>query len=51
MDRKIALITGNTGQDGSYLADFLLDKGMKSTGSSFVQVHLIRPKSTTPQHI
>jgi len=26
-DRKVALITGITGQDGSYLAEFLLDKG------------------------
>jgi len=26
-DRKVALITGVTGQDGSYLAEFLLDKG------------------------
>tara|TARA_Y100000589_G_scaffold304762_1_gene318193 strand:+ start:3459 stop:4550 length:1092 start_codon:yes stop_codon:yes gene_type:complete len=26
-DKKIALITGITGQDGSYLAEFLLDKG------------------------
>lgn len=26
-DKKIALITGITGQDGAYLADFLLDKG------------------------
>ena len=25
--KKIALITGITGQDGSYLAEFLLDKG------------------------
>jgi GDPmannose 4,6-dehydratase len=25
--RKIALITGITGQDGAYLAEFLLDKG------------------------
>jgi GDPmannose 4,6-dehydratase len=24
---KIALITGITGQDGSYLAEFLLEKG------------------------
>jgi GDPmannose 4,6-dehydratase len=24
---KVALITGTTGQDGSYLAEFLLDKG------------------------
>ncbi len=27
MTQKIALITGITGQDGSYLADFLLEKG------------------------
>lgn len=27
MTKKIALITGITGQDGSYLAEFLLDKG------------------------
>jgi GDPmannose 4,6-dehydratase len=27
MKRKIALLTGITGQDGSYLAEFLLDKG------------------------
>lgn len=26
-ERKIALITGITGQDGSYLAEFLLEKG------------------------
>ena len=26
-DKKVALITGITGQDGSYLAEFLLDKG------------------------
>lgn len=27
MDQKVALITGITGQDGAYLAEFLLDKG------------------------
>ena len=27
MDRHVALITGITGQDGSYLAEFLLEKG------------------------
>ncbi|MGY8804490.1 MAG: GDP-mannose 4,6-dehydratase, partial [bacterium] len=27
MNKKVALITGVTGQDGSYLAEFLLDKG------------------------
>lgn len=26
-DKKVALITGVTGQDGSYLAEFLLEKG------------------------
>ena len=26
-DRKVALITGVTGQDGAYLAEFLLKKG------------------------
>ena len=26
-NNKVALITGITGQDGSYLAEFLLDKG------------------------
>jgi len=29
---KVALITGITGQDGSYLAEFLLDKGYKVHG-------------------
>lgn len=29
---KVALITGITGQDGSYLAEFLLDKGYKVVG-------------------
>ena len=30
---KIALITGINGQDGSYLAEFLLDKGYKIIGT------------------
>ena len=29
---SVALITGITGQDGSYLADFLLDKGYEVHG-------------------
>ncbi len=29
---KTALITGVTGQDGSYLADFLLEKGYQVVG-------------------
>lgn len=32
MAKKIALITGITGQDGSYLAEFLLDKGYEVHG-------------------
>lgn len=33
MDKKIALITGITGQDGSYLAEFLLEKGYEVHGT------------------
>lgn len=29
MSKKVALITGITGQDGSYLAELLLEKIMK----------------------
>ena len=32
MSKKIALITGITGQDGSYLAEFLLNKGYEVHG-------------------
>lgn len=32
MERKVALITGITGQDGSYLAEFLLEKGYEIHG-------------------
>ncbi|HTO06165.1 MAG TPA: GDP-mannose 4,6-dehydratase [Myxococcota bacterium] len=32
MSRKVALITGVTGQDGSYLAELLLDKGYEVHG-------------------
>ncbi|EKD97401.1 MAG: hypothetical protein ACD_23C00945G0001 [uncultured bacterium] len=40
MTQKTALITGITGQDGSYLAEFLLEKGyivhgIKRRASSF----------------
>lgn len=31
MAAKKALITGITGQDGSYLAELLLEKGLKMT--------------------
>ena len=33
MKEKIALITGITGQDGSYLAEFLLEKGYEVHGA------------------
>lgn len=33
MSNKVALITGITGQDGAYLAEFLLDKGYEVHGS------------------
>ena len=39
MRKKIALITGVTGQDGSYLAEFLLEKGY--------EVHGVRRVSST----
>ena len=40
MNKTVALITGITGQDGSYLAEFLLEKnyevhGIKRRASSF----------------
>ncbi len=38
MKQKVALITGVTGQDGAYLAKFLLDKGY--------QVHGIRRRAS-----
>ncbi|OCT10700.1 GDP-mannose 4,6-dehydratase [Paenibacillus pectinilyticus] len=39
---KTALITGVTGQDGSYLAEFLLDKGYKVYG--------LRRRTSTPNY-
>ena len=33
MKKKVALITGITGQDGSYLAEFLLEKGYQVFGT------------------
>ena len=32
MSRKVAFVTGVTGQDGSYLAEFLLSKGYEVHG-------------------
>lgn len=42
-DKKVALITGITGQDGSYLAEFLLEKGYNVHG-------IIRRASTFNTH-
>ena len=39
MNKKVALITGITGQDGSYLAEFLLEKGY--------EVHGIKRRAST----
>ena len=33
MNKNIALITGVTGQDGSYLSEFLLEKGYEVHGN------------------
>ena len=40
MKKKIALIFGITGQDGSYLADFLIDKGYLVHGVKEDHLHL-----------
>ena len=45
MKKNKALITGITGQDGSYLAEFLLQKGYEVNGikrrSSLINTHRI----------
>jgi GDPmannose 4,6-dehydratase len=35
-ERKVALVTGITGQDGSYLAELLLEKGYTVSGRKFL---------------
>lgn len=51
MSKKIALVTGVTGQDGSYLAEFLLEKGYhvvgmtrRSSTENFERINHIRDK-------
>lgn len=44
---KKALITGITGQDGSYLAEFLLEKGYDVHGITRRPLFPIRPASIT----
>ena len=48
-NKKRALITGINGQDGSYLAEFLLEKGYDVYGSLKRNSKLLQPKviSTT----
>ena len=45
MSKNVALITGITGQDGSYLAEFLLKRDMRCTVSSVVLPY--RPQSVS----
>ncbi len=56
MAKKTALITGITGQDGSYLAEFLLEKGYyvhgmvrRSSTETFLRIEHIRDKITIHQ--
>jgi GDPmannose 4,6-dehydratase len=59
MNKKVALITGVTGQDGSYLAEFLLNKdyqvhGIKRRASSFNTKridHIYEDPHTTEQNL
>jgi GDPmannose 4,6-dehydratase len=51
MSKRVALITGITGQDGSYLAEFLLDKGYQVIGMvrrsstvNFARIHHIQDR-------
>ena len=45
--KKVALITGVTGQDGAYLSEFLLEKNYIVHGIKSVQVYLIQIELTT----
>ena len=42
MTAPVALITGVTGQDGAYLAEFLINKGYFFMASADVHPHSIR---------
>ena len=52
-NKKIALITGITGQDGAYLAEFLLNKGYEVHGikrrSSIINTHRVDHLYENPQ--
>ena len=52
--RKVAFLTGVTGQDGSYLSEFLLEKGYEVHGAllfflpvSFLRVHVLSSAAQT----
>lgn len=49
-NNKVALITGVTGQDGSYLAEFLLDKGYEVTGVVRKSSHMLHANIGHIQH-
>ena len=58
MKSKVALITGVTGQDGAYLAEFLLSKdyivhGIKRRSSSFntERIDHLFQERTSSQHL
>jgi GDPmannose 4,6-dehydratase len=53
MSRRVALVTGITGQDGSYLAEFLLEQGYQVIGMvrrsstvNFARIHHIQDRIT-----
>lgn len=47
MTKQSALITGITGQDGSYLAEFLLEKGYQVIGLARRSTHYHYENITT----
>ena len=42
--KKVALITGITGQDGSFLAEFLIEKGYEVQGHQKIPLHGFAPQ-------
>ena len=48
--RKVAFITGVTGQDGSYLSEFLLEKGYEVHGASLFSVSFSALASSRAHH-
>ena len=51
MKARTALVTGITGQDGSYLAELLLEKGYQVLDTQLLAVHALKtahPAVTQP---